>query len=200
MNFRFSNHYREYKELYRQAAINPGDTELRLDLGRSEDTLPISSIVIAREHAKVDLKNENPDRIEIISNEEKWWSFYSTHTIKFQIRPEKPRGLWHQLSSPEKQRLNELLGKIDGDFPPDKAKKYIEHKVNVTLHNFSASVFARGNEIASVTLTQFLGSFESRPAARAFKFSARAESLVVEGASIEHGLVPLINADNVTGM
>lgn len=52
-----SKHYREYKELYRRVALNPGDTELRLDLGRTEDNLPLSSIVMAREHSKIEVFN-----------------------------------------------------------------------------------------------------------------------------------------------
>ncbi|KAL0275996.1 UNVERIFIED_CONTAM: hypothetical protein PYX00_003683 [Menopon gallinae] len=196
--------YRQYKELYKQAALNPGDTELRLDLGRAEDKLDLSSIVIAREHAKIEIKNEDPDRIEITSNEEKWWSLNVNNNnnyscLKFQIKPDKPRGLWSQLSGAESLKLNELLGKTEEPAAPEKAKKYIEHKVNLTLHHFTASVFVRGSEIASLSLSQFLGSFESRPAAQAFKVSARAESFTVEGASIEHGLVPILTVDNMAG-
>lgn len=52
-----------------------------------------------------------------------------------------------------------------------------------------------------LTLAQFLASIETRPSAQAFKISARVESFVVEGASVEHDLVPIITADNVlTGM
>jgi hypothetical protein len=48
-----------------------------------------------------------------------------------------------------------------------------------------------------VTLAQFLASLETRPTGEAFKLSARVESFVVEGASIEHDLVPIITADNI---
>lgn len=59
----------------------------------------------------------------------------------------------------------------------------------------------RGREILVLTLAQFLASIETRPSAHAFKISARVESFVVEGASVEHDLVPIITADNVlTGL
>lgn len=59
----------------------------------------------------------------------------------------------------------------------------------------------RSREILVLTLAQFLASIETRPSAQAFKISARVESFVVEGASVEHDLVPIITADNVlTGM
>ena len=48
-----------------------------------------------------------------------------------------------------------------------------------------------------MTLTQFLASLETRPSAEAFKISARAESFVVEGASVENDLIPMITADNI---
>lgn len=55
----------------------------------------------------------------------------------------------------------------------------------------------RGREILVLTLAQFLASIETRPSAEAFKLSARVESLVVEGASVENDLVPIITADNI---
>ena len=48
-----------------------------------------------------------------------------------------------------------------------------------------------------MTLTQFLASLETRPSAQAFKVSARAESFIVEGASMENDLIPMITADNI---
>lgn len=53
------------------------------------------------------------------------------------------------------------------------------------------------SEVLVVTLTQFLASLETRPSAEAFKISARAESFVVEGASVENDLIPMITADNI---
>ena len=46
------------------------------------------------------------------------------------------------------------------------------------------------------TITQFLASAETRPSAHAFKLSARVESIIVEGSSLEHDLIPIFTGDN----
>lgn len=72
-----------------------------------------------------------------------------------------------------------------------------EHKINFTLANCSLSLLKRGHEVLVFSLAQFLASIETRPAARAFKLSARVESFLIEGASVEHDLVPIITADSL---
>lgn len=49
--------YRRYKEACLQSLLRPNDTELKLDLQKYEDCLTIFNIVIAREHARQELKN-----------------------------------------------------------------------------------------------------------------------------------------------
>lgn len=61
--------YKRYKEVYMQHLLKPNDTELKMDLQKYEDTLSILNIVIAREHAKIELKNKNPDLISIEADE-----------------------------------------------------------------------------------------------------------------------------------
>lgn len=72
-----------------------------------------------------------------------------------------------------------------------------EHKFNFTLANCSLSLVNHRREVLVVTLTQFLASLETRPSAEAFKVSARAESFVIEGASMENDLIPMVTADNI---
>lgn len=54
--------YRNYKEVCIQSLQRPNDTELKLDLQKYEDSLTILNIVIAREHAKQELKNKDIER------------------------------------------------------------------------------------------------------------------------------------------
>lgn len=54
--------YRNYKEICIQSLQRPNDTELKLDLQKYEDSLTILNIVIAREHAKQELKNKDIER------------------------------------------------------------------------------------------------------------------------------------------
>lgn len=54
--------YRRYKEACIQSLQRPNDTELKLDLQKYEDSLTILNIVIAREHARQELRNKDIER------------------------------------------------------------------------------------------------------------------------------------------
>lgn len=54
--------YRKYKEACIQNLQRPNDTELKLDLQKYEDSLTILNIVIAREHARQELRNKDIER------------------------------------------------------------------------------------------------------------------------------------------
>jgi hypothetical protein len=47
--------YREYVTSYTQALQEPSNTELRIDLQKLEDQLQLVDLVIAREHAKIEV-------------------------------------------------------------------------------------------------------------------------------------------------
>lgn len=53
--FFFREHYQNYKNTYKRMLLSPHDTELKLDLQVLEDQLGILDIVIAREHAKIEV-------------------------------------------------------------------------------------------------------------------------------------------------
>lgn len=53
--FYYRINYRNYKDVYKQTLLSPNDTELKLDLQQLEDQLSILQIVIAREHAKIEV-------------------------------------------------------------------------------------------------------------------------------------------------
>lgn len=54
--------YRKYKEACIESLQRPNDAELKLDLQKYEDSLTILNIVIAREHARQELKNRDIER------------------------------------------------------------------------------------------------------------------------------------------
>ncbi|XP_059052964.1 intermembrane lipid transfer protein VPS13A-like [Achroia grisella] len=195
--------YNEYKQTYKSTLRSPNDTELKLDLQKCEDSLPIISVVIAREQAKFELLSQEPDRIEVVETEIDWWlpgseeesDSEENKRVEFCVKSERSKSLWSHLSSPEKKRVCELIGYVEGEQKPDKSKQYIEHKLNLTLANCSLTLMNRSKEVLVVTLTQFLASLETRPSAKAFKLSARAESAVIEGATADGDLVPLLNIE-----
>lgn len=51
--------YKKYKNACIQSLQRPNDTELKLDLQKYEDNLTILNIVIAREHARQELRNRD---------------------------------------------------------------------------------------------------------------------------------------------
>jgi hypothetical protein len=51
----FREHYHNYKDTYKKTLLSPHDTELKLDLQVLEDQLGILDIVVAREHAKIEV-------------------------------------------------------------------------------------------------------------------------------------------------
>lgn len=54
--------YRKYKDACIQSLQRPNDTELKLDMQKYEDNLTILNIVIAREHARQELRNKDIER------------------------------------------------------------------------------------------------------------------------------------------
>ncbi|CAG9562322.1 unnamed protein product [Danaus chrysippus] len=184
--------YDAYKKMYKSTLRSPNDIEIKLDLQKCEDNLPIISVVIAREHAKFELLAQEPDRIEVVETEFDWWrpdSQSETEGMELCVKTERGRSIWSHLSSPERRRVCELIDYAEG--ARDRSKQYIEHKLNLTLANCTFTLMNRSKEVLVVNLTQFLVSLETRPAAKAYKVSARTESIVVEGMS-DGDLVPLL--------
>ncbi|CAH0720243.1 unnamed protein product, partial [Brenthis ino] len=196
--------YNIYKKTYKSTLRSPNDIELKLDLQKCEDSLPIISVVIAREQAKFELLSQEPDRIDVVETEFDWWkptSEYESDSeteaksrVELCVKTERCKSLWSHLSSPEKKKVCELIGYAEGAPRPDKSKQYIEHKLNLTLAHCTVTLMNRSREVLVVNLTQFLLSLETRPSAKAYKISARTESVVIEGMSSDGELMPLLVA------
>lgn len=108
---------------------------------------------------------------------------------------------WSRMTAEERRRMYEGVGWHDcrqQDADPAAALHHIGHKLNFTLANCTLSLVNGGKEILVATVTHFLSSLETRPGAKAYKVSARTESIVIEGASLENDLVPIVTADCVT--
>ncbi|XP_063238425.1 intermembrane lipid transfer protein VPS13A-like [Bacillus rossius redtenbacheri] len=191
-------YYRNYKDVFKQTVLSPNDTELKLDLQKLEDQLNIVDIVVAREHAKIELLHDRPELVTLQQREASWWRVGGAGPApELKVQTERARGLWSQLSSPERRKLCETIGFVEDAQRPSKPKQYIEHKLNLTVANCAVSLLSTRREVLVLTLTQLLTSVETRPAAKAFKVSARAESFVLEGCSADGDLVPVITADNI---
>ncbi|KZC14473.1 Vacuolar protein sorting-associated protein 13C, partial [Dufourea novaeangliae] len=203
--------YRKYKETCLQSLLRPNDTELKLDLQKYEDCLTILNIVIAREHARQELQNKTMEdkshdasignSIQKVmksissSGEEQVLSAESNET-----QEEMKKVSHHCISIGVGRKFNlEKLPQPIGTYN----LKYLwvnkmDYKFNFTLANACLSLLNNNDrEILVITVTQFLSSIEVQPTVSAFKISARAESFLVEGVSMEGDLVPLITVDSV---
>ncbi|XP_047356214.1 vacuolar protein sorting-associated protein 13C-like isoform X2 [Vespa velutina] len=185
--------YKKYKEMYTQILLQPNDTELKLDMQKLEDNLTIVNIVIAREHARQELRNKKIKQ--------------SHESLKAGAMEEK------EVVLPNENKSQDNVQSIDQDrrrmfynladngpsakIKLEKLSRPIDYKYNFTLANFSLSLLSKNKEVLVATVTQFLTSIETAPKLSAFKISTRAESCVVEGVSQEGDLVPLIIVDNV---
>ncbi|XP_053983322.1 intermembrane lipid transfer protein VPS13C-like [Hylaeus volcanicus] len=182
--------YRKYKETCLQSLLRPNDTELKLDLQKYEDCLTILNIVIAREHARQELKNKSIEEEcqnvnSSVAVQKVMEDTQNSNTENNETR-ETNKLTHHNINtgSTKKTKLEKLLQPID-------------YKFNFTLANSCLSLLTNDKEILVITITQFLASIEIQPTLSAFKVSARAESFVVEGVSLDGDLVPLITVDNV---
>lgn len=79
----------------------------------------------------VQLLAQEPDRIEVVETEFDWWKPLSpgepedqSH-VQLCVKTERSRTLWSHLSSPEKKKVCELIGYVEGAPRQDKSKQYI---------------------------------------------------------------------------
>ncbi|XP_050428442.1 intermembrane lipid transfer protein VPS13A-like isoform X2 [Adelges cooleyi] len=187
--------FRSYINAYKKVLVNPNDTELKLDLQMLEDELDIFNLVLAREQAKIELCEKNPESVTIQEFESKWWGLTNAKPLyRLCLTCDKGKTFWNLLSQSEKDRLNDLLGRAEGADVIRVAtpKQYIEHKINLTVANCLMSLISGSNELMVITVGHLMSSLETRPSAKAYKISTRVESINVE-ASVEYSLVPIID-------
>ncbi|KOX79049.1 Vacuolar protein sorting-associated protein 13C [Melipona quadrifasciata] len=184
--------YRKYKEACLQNLLRPNDTELKLDLQKYEDCLTILNMVIAREHAKQELKSKTIEEKRQNMNTDILVQSVAENTTLIKQA---------QNNDTDEQKIKASLHYINNDsgrrIKLEKLPQPIDYKFNFTLANCCLSLLSHDREILVVTVTQLLTSVEIQSLLSAFKVSARAESFVIEGVSAEGDLVPLITVDNV---
>ncbi|XP_011865236.1 PREDICTED: vacuolar protein sorting-associated protein 13A-like isoform X2 [Vollenhovia emeryi] len=185
--------YRRYKVACIQSLQRPNDTELKLDMQKHEDSLTILNIVIAREHARQELRNKDIERECQITTT----SPSKVNAESILPNNDQAQNVTNECNKGESQNAlpeeNSSVSKVKFG----KTLKQIDYKLNFTLANCCLSLLSKDKEMLIVTVTQFLTSIEARPTLLAFKISVRAESFVVEAISTDGDLVPLITVDNV---
>lgn len=134
--------YRKYKETCIQSLQRPNDTELKLDLQKYEDNLTILNIVIAREHARQELRNKDIERecqittvnSSNIVNTENMSNSDETQNVKDQInKKENKKFLINVIddSSNSKIKLEKTMKQIGKFKLPISPSSYIKMFVNI---------------------------------------------------------------------
>lgn len=158
--------FKQYTEIYKEILQNPNDTELKLDLQKYEDKLSLVNVIIARKVAKLLVQNTS-------LNEKSFWEI---------------------LPSPERSLLCEKIGFSE----TNKAQKsdIIEHVYNFRVGNVSFSLMNSSREILVMTVTQFISTFQPNFIENTFKLQVKIEALILEGASVEDHLVPILSSEH----
>ncbi|KAL3882618.1 hypothetical protein ACJMK2_028943 [Sinanodonta woodiana] len=188
--------YRKYKELYKKSLEHPDHESIKSKLRELEEGLDVGNILMAREQAKSEFA---PERVKKKKKEKGWFSSWfggSSDEEDVEIKVMKDDGDWlSQLSVEEKNRLYQGIGYDVNAKTFKMSREYIENKVQVNLKSCSLSLVNYSKKILQISVTQMLGSWETRPAGNASRISCNTESFSIEGTSIEHELVPIVTSD-----
>ncbi|XP_053396044.1 intermembrane lipid transfer protein VPS13A-like isoform X3 [Mercenaria mercenaria] len=189
--------YRKYKELYKKSLESPNHESTKAKLWELEESLDVGNIVMAREQAKAEYA---PEKLVKKKKEEKgWWaSWFGSESEDEEVDidfGEESTDWLSKLTPEEKEKLYQGIGYDENANIAMLPREYVEYKVQVNLKSCCLSLVNYSKKILQVSVTQMLGSWETRPAGDAYRISCHTESFTVEGASIEHELVPIVTSD-----
>ncbi|XP_052241928.1 intermembrane lipid transfer protein VPS13A-like isoform X2 [Dreissena polymorpha] len=184
--------YNEYKDLYIKHLCEPDDEDIKERLAVLEEGLNVTNIVMAREHAK-----ESYAPHKVVKKPKKktgWFSWWGgeeeEEEVKFDLGSSET-DWFSKLTPEEKTKLYQGIG-YDKNAS---VKKSNEYKLQLNMKSCCVSLVNYSKKILQVCVTQMLASFETRPGKDAYRLSCNTESFVIEGASIEHELIPIVTSD-----
>ncbi|KAH9508956.1 hypothetical protein Btru_048395 [Bulinus truncatus] len=173
---------------------------LRHGSDRSFDELDVTNILIAREQAKLEFAKEAPERATKLIKKKKgwfhsWFSDSEEDDVIIDVDQAHKKDWLSSLTSEEKEKLYDSIGYDDSNRNISYPKKYVASKIQVILKRCCVSMVNYSKKILQVSVTHLLSTFEYRPGDEAFRISCNTESFAVEGASIEHELIPILTSD-----
>lgn len=71
-----------------------------------------------------------------------------------------------------------------------------DHQYNFRIGNISLSLTKGGKEIFVITITQFISSVQPNFLMKTYKASLKIEALIIEGASVEDHLIPILSSEH----
>lgn len=93
-----------------------------------------SSTILTSYNLSFQLLKQESDRIEVVETEFDWWNPLSDSENEFEsdksraelcVKTERNKTLWSHLSSPEKKKVCELIGYVEGEPNKEKSKQCI---------------------------------------------------------------------------
>ncbi|KAK6170959.1 hypothetical protein SNE40_019236 [Patella caerulea] len=191
--------YKKYKDMYKKSLEQPDHESIKSKLLELEEGLDVANILIAREQAKVEFTYKAPERARKKKKEKGWWSSWfggdeEEEEIEVEI-DNKDKDWLAQLTEEEKAKLYNGIGYDVNANTLSTPKEYVAHKVQIVLKSCCVSLVNYSKKILQMSVTNLLTSLENRPGADAIRISTNTESFSIEGASIEHELIPILTSD-----
>ncbi|BFZ09736.1 hypothetical protein BsWGS_12775 [Bradybaena similaris] len=191
--------FRKYRNLYKNYLDDPENKSVLDKLREMEDSLNVTNILIAREQAKLELAREAPERArKKVKKNSGWFSSWfqgEEEEVTVEVDTQKQKDWLANLTVEEKKKLYAGIGYDENANFVSYPKKYVASKIQVILKRCCVSMVNYSKKILQVSVTHFLSTFEHRPGNSAFRVSCNTESFAIEGASIEHELIPILTSD-----
>eukprot|EP00106_Octopus_bimaculoides_P016057 XP_014783499.1 PREDICTED: vacuolar protein sorting-associated protein 13A-like isoform X4 [Octopus bimaculoides] len=186
--------YKKYKDLYKKHIEFPIDESFKDKLLEVEESLDIFNIFLAREHAKLELKKTENEKVTKPEKKKGWlsWIFGSEEDSDY----ENDKTDWFsKLSIDEKEQLYRGIGYDENANIYDIPREYIAYKVQINLKSCCCSLVKYSKRVLQMSMTQFRSSLDYRPGSESCRVSCNTESFSIEGVSMEHELIPILTSD-----
>ncbi|XP_025099873.1 vacuolar protein sorting-associated protein 13A-like isoform X2 [Pomacea canaliculata] len=188
--------YKKYKTLFKKSLESGESESTRSKLWELEEQLDVTNIIIARQQARLELLAEAPDKAKKKRKSSGWFSswFESDSDEDFEFDTES-KDWMSKLTEEERQTMFKAIGYDENSNISGYPREYVAHKVQLILKSCCVSLVNYSKKILQASVTHLITTWENRPGGDAFRLSCNTESFSIEGASIEHELIPILTSD-----
>ncbi|XP_076444664.1 LOW QUALITY PROTEIN: intermembrane lipid transfer protein VPS13A-like [Babylonia areolata] len=189
--------YKKYKWLYKKG-VEQGDHEsLKGKLWELEESLDVTNILIARQQARLEFSIEAPERARRRKERARsgWFSsWFSSDDEDIHLDTDTEDWL-DQLNEEERENFFKAIGYDHDSNMTGYPREFVAHKVQLIVKSCCVSLVNYSKKILQMSVSHLITTWENRPGAEAFRISCNTESFAIEGASIEHELIPILTSD-----
>nr|XP_006815974.1 PREDICTED: vacuolar protein sorting-associated protein 13A-like [Saccoglossus kowalevskii] len=196
--------YKRYKNVYKKKIEYPDHADrYKTELRQLEERMDIANILMAREHARLEFVREAPEREKRRKKEKdgSWsiWNWFSSSTdseAELDIEESDDSGFLDTLSDKEKEDLYKAIGYDESELEreEDKPIEYVERKFTFSL-NHCVLTLKNPSEIMKFSFHNMITSLEQRPSADAFRLKTNTDSVLIQGCTPNHELIPILTSE-----